>query len=676
MGLGGILKEALGRRCRRIYEKQRARRLYTQAEYLADQKKLVEKAEKDAGQAENPEEKKEIERIRQDLLFVTLVKGTMDTEAELHFARAFYEHPEAVAAYCDEVEAEGENTWFKPEWSPDTFLDHYYFGGLTVLRKSASSDFLDRLGAEDLCAKELWEICFQIIEKNGGFCRRKDGEKIVLSIPEVLFTRESGKGEILREKGSSPARRSNGRTKGTERTEEFPLENHPLENHPPEVHPLEADLQTRYPEVSIVIPSKDHPELLEKCIRSIRRTVGKVSYEILVVDNGSGTENRQKLEELAKILSFRYLYRPMSFHFARMCNLGAHEAKGKHVLFLNDDIECISPGWLEKMRELGDREHVGAVGSKLLYPDGMRIQHAGITNLPMGPVHKLQFLQDCESYYDGYNRGVRNVLAVTGACLLMRRELYLACGGMSEELAVAFNDVELCFKLYEMGYVQAVQQDFPLYHHESFSRGDDEASEKWKRLMKEREILYRLHPKLAGADPFYSIHLNRRGLDSRIVPAYRTGKQEKEIASSRAVKKGIPHGAREDACLLLSVEICREGELCGYGVVAGSDNALFRKELLLRKGTEEAATYRVPFLGQYRSDLEENMPDQVHVGLSGFWVELADAEIPEGTYQVGMYARDLTGRTGIYWFSSREICFCNGNQKGNKYYGKISNCTR
>ena len=632
MGLRDILKKALVQRCKRAYETQRTGLLQTQEEYLAEHRELAKKAKESAAQTESPDEKKAITEVRQELLFVTPQKGTMDPEAEQIFVRAFYEHPEAVAAYCDEVEADGENTWFKPEWSPDTFLDHFYFGGLTVLKKSAFADFLDRLEAADISEEELWEICFKVIEKNGGFRRRTDGEKIVLSIPQVLFKREAGSGIMLSKQSGLLLKGSRGQTH----------------------EPAGTDV---HPKVSIIIPSRDHPGLLEKCIRSIQRTVGELSYEILVIDNGSEEENRWKLEELAKELSFRYLYRPMPFHFARMCNIGAGEAKGKQVLFLNDDIDCFSPGWLECMWELGSREHVGAVGSKLLYPDGVRIQHAGITNLPIGPVHKLQFLQDNKSYYDGYNRGVRNVLAVTGACLLVRRELYLACGGMSEELAVAFNDVELCFKLYEMGYVQVIQQDFPLYHHESFSRGDDESTEKWKRLMREREILYRLHPKLEGVDPFYSIHLNRRGLDNRILPAYRTGKQEKEYIGNRSVKKGIPRSAREDSCLLLSVEICREGELCGYGVVAGSDNAIFRKELLLRKTAEEEIVYRIPFRGQYRSDLEENMPDQTCVGLSGFWVDLAAAGVPGGRYQVGMYAGDLTGRTGIYRFSGREMYF-------------------
>lgn len=480
-----------------------------------------------------------------------------------------------------------------------------------------------------LSKENMWELLYRIINVKGGFNKRKNGETPVLHIPQILFWYEKedmGEGDVPRETADATA----------------------------------ASLQDNGEvDVSVVIPSKDHPELVETCIRSLKRTVERLNLEILVVDNGSGDENRQKLQMLSEELGFCYLYEPMPFHFARMCNLGAAHAKGKQLLFLNDDIECIHKGWLEAMQEVAARPHVGAVGSKLLYPDGRRIQHAGVVNLPVGPVHKLQFLEDAQTYYDGYNRGIRNVLAVTGACLLLRRELYEACGGMSEELAVAFNDVELCFKLYEQGYYQAVLQDKPLYHHESVSRGDDESTEKWKRLMQERETLYRLHSGLIGKDPFYSPCLNRKGLDTQILPGYLEGRQRPEEVPPVLLKSGIPGGTREDQCLLFRAEICRESdadtgriELYGYGVVLGSDNSHFAKELLLRK---EKTVYRIPFRGQIREDLARNMPDQQNIALSGFWVTFEKGMLPAGNYELGIYARDLVSRTKLYGFSTRRV---------------------
>ena len=114
--------------------------------------------------------------------------------------------------------------------------------------------------------------------------------------------------------------------------------------------------------------------------------------------------------------------------------------------------------------------HVGAVGAKLLYPDSDIIQHAGITNLRVGPAHKLQFLSDEKVHYYGKNRFVHDVMAVTGACLLLEKEIFERAGGFDEKLAVAFNDVDLCYTIYEMGYYNVVRNDVVLYHHESLSR--------------------------------------------------------------------------------------------------------------------------------------------------------------------------------------------------------------
>lgn len=628
MGVKDILKQPLVKICHHDYEKQVKDSTVSLREY----RKLFERREAE-----------ENNKITDDIILLTAAEGRVKEGAISIFAHFFSQNPKAVLAYCDEAWDEAWDKeddalpWFKPDWSPDTFLDHFYFGGLVAVRKSRLEEFSLLQKWSEAFAKEsqtismteaaLYAFCEEVIRAAGGFSKRCSGQESVLHVPQILFFRE--KGQNTSALWETVANKK------------------------------ESTMRTVLGSVSIVIPSKDHPELVENCIRSIQRTVQTVEPEIIVVDNGSDEKNRRKLEELAAELSFTYLYEPMEFHFSKMCNRGASKVHKEQVLFLNDDVEAIHPGWLEEMMTIAAREHVGAVGSKLLYPDGNRIQHAGVTNLPIGPVHKLQFLPDDVTYYDNYNRGARNVLAVTGACLLIRRELFLECGGMSEALAVAFNDVELCFRLYEKGYYSVVLQDKPLYHHESVSRGQDESREKWKRLMRERGILYSLHPKLEGKDPFYNIHLNRKGLDSRILPEYRMGQQRKETGSPVLAEAGKLDKAMEDACLLLRPEVCRSKdekiELYGYSVVLGSDNALFRKELLMRKTEEPQELYRIPVQGQYRSDLEENMTDQKNVAMAGFWVEIEEKMLPAGTYEIGMYAVDRTSRLKLYYFSSRQI---------------------
>lgn len=194
-----------------------------------------------------------------------------------------------------------------------------------------------------------------------------------------------------------------------------------------------------------------------------------------MVDNGSNDYNRAKAELLVKahneLGSARYHYEPMDFNFSRMCNIGASMADGDFLLFLNDDIEIRKSGWLERMTDKVRLPYVGAVGMKLLYPNSDIIQHAGVMNVRVGPYHKLQYCHNDEEHYFGFNKGVRNVLAVTGACLMVRRNVFEEVGGFdAEHFAVAFNDIDLCYKIYEKGYYNVVLNNIYLYHHESLSR--------------------------------------------------------------------------------------------------------------------------------------------------------------------------------------------------------------
>ena len=633
-----VLKLPLVRKYQKAYHEQLKACRGNFEEYMNKQRG----AEETVLQSLLEEKYKEINEIADDLLFLKWKDGYAEKNTSLTFARYFYANPQAVVAYCDEASDNMDIPDYKPDWSPDLFLQRFYFSGLIAVRKSAlqSAPVLqfDFSVTERIPKVELWNTIYQIIKVKGGFNKNKSGKNVVLHIPQVLFWHQTNSEEDLDDSITHEILKTDSGIGEEKKVTDERID------------------------VSIIIPSKDHPELLKTCIQSVYNTVRNLKIEIIVVDNGSSEENCRKINGLAEEYKFTYLYQKMPFHFSKMCNYGAENAKGKHLLFLNDDIECINSGWLEEMYEVTTRPYVGAVGSKLLYPDGQRIQHAGITNLPIGPVHKLQFLEDDEIYYDNYNRGMRNVLAVTGACLMVRRELFEECGGMSEDLVVAFNDVELCFRLYEKGYYQVVLQDKPLYHHESLSRGDDESAEKWQRLMQERKKLYQLHPDLEGKDPFYNIHLNRKGLDTRIIPGYMQGKQKLEVVGPVLWKNGIPADAKEDKCLLVRAEICKDVstviELSGYGVVLGSDNALFNKELLLRRVKNETNTpviYKLSFGGQYRSDLENNMSDQVNVALSGFWVSFEKTMLLKGEYEVGMYATDRVSRTKLYCFTSRRV---------------------
>jgi len=457
--------------------------------------------------------------------------------------------------------------------------------------------------------------------------------------------------------------------------------------------------------ISVIIPSKDHPEILQKCLLSLEKTTGKMPLEIIVVDNGSCRQNKalvtslcKKIEEISEgRMTCRYLYEPMEFHFSKMCNKGAKAATGEYVLFLNDDIEAVETGWLSDMLAEAVKPYTGAVGMKLLYPDGKRIQHAGIVNLPMGPVHKLQFAADEAIYYDGRNRGVHNVSAVTGACLMMRKDLFVKLDGMSEELPVAFNDVELCFHAMEQGYYNVICCNHYLLHHESISRGQDNTEEKRSRLLRERSKLYTMHPAQVSKDPFYPYDVEtgyglcHAYLDTDIHPAFedglplvqevskavqnRDGKNLTRIAADRHSGEISTELLREidskeenkyfsqkaehvklNPCLKVEIEQLYQDaqdniHVAGYSFVIGSDNSHFAYTLLLRG---EDKIYAVDLKPMRRKDLERNMPDQVNVGLAGFHVKIQAGDITEGKYRIEVYAKDRT--SGLRLRQGSNVC--------------------
>lgn len=629
-----------------------------------------------------------------DFVIACAGKGRLAPGAEDMIGRYFRDHPEVLLLYGDEDmegqigegECDGDFPWFKPDWSPDLLDSFNYFGGMTALRKElferASAwmpAFVEeeekgtaRYRTEDLAAWEKWiHACAELA---GGY---RKGSRSIGHIPEILYHQES------REAQNRFLQHTDFLKHSGERVLQDFRDGWIVPGRQAESKPL----------ISVVIPSKDHPEVLENCLRGCglggegtltlegRQAEGP-ALEIIVVDNGSSEENRRRVEELARRLAdpekgrrIRYLYQPMEFHFSKMCNIGAVAAEGEFLLFLNDDVELRGPDILTEMAALADRAYTGAVGLKLYYPDSVRIQHAGITNLPMGPVHKLQFMEDDRDYYYGINRGNPNVLAVTAACLMVEKEKYLEAGGFSVELPVAFNDVDFCFRLYELGYCNVCVNSRYAWHHESLSRGDDEAPEKVERLLRERDKLYERHPALAGADPYYSVHLNRKGLDTGIRPVYLTAGNETQHSGGK-ISPFDTKEYRGDACLMVRVEDCRGRNVLGYGVVLGDNNACWEKLLLfgktpeieprqdghMRDGKRDIKTtevsetemiYALEIREQYRPDLEENMPDQVNVALCGFDVEIGAGEIPTGKYRLGIAARNRVSGLKLMNWSSR-----------------------
>lgn len=274
------------------------------------------------------------------------------------------------------------------------------------------------------------------------------------------------------------------------------------------LHRVEYEL-TASPLVSVVIPNRDQPEVLRRCLTSVLDKSAYPHLEIVVLENGSKNPETFRLydEMRARGVTVAAYREQGPFNYARINNWGARQAHGDVLVFLNNDMEIITPDWAEQLLMFVQRPDVGAAGALLRYPDGS-VQHAGIVAGMAGAAgHIHKHLPHGEDSWLGCLRCVRNVAAVTGACLMIRRETFGAAGGFDEELAVAFNDVDLCLRLCGKGYVNVFTPFAELYHHESVSRGSDESPENRARF--ERELAVFLGRWGTWEDPNYNPNLNR-----------------------------------------------------------------------------------------------------------------------------------------------------------------------
>ncbi len=535
----------------------------------------------------------------------------------------FAKNQETQLLYGDE-DVQGSNgdrsmPWFKPDWSPDLFCEMFYPGGVFAVDRN----LLQKLGEQRKDAGEkdglqVHQLFDRLAKLAAGFEPTTHGQGTISHIPAILCHHRDQEAYDSYLNSTIPG-------------QEPPFEG----------------------KVSIVIPSKDQPQVLARNLASLERTVSPQKVEIILVDNGSTPENQAQISKMTQMSCFdiQYLYEPMEFHFSKMCNQGAERAKGELLLFLNDDVEAIREGWLEEMAAAAGKPYVGAVGAKLLYPGTKKIQHAGIVNLPMGPVHKLQFCEDDRAYYFNRNRVAVNVLAVTGACLMVSRDKFISCGGFPEELPVAFNDVSLCFSLWERGYYNVVLNQLALYHHESLSRGGDESCEKAARLAGEREKLYRRHPGLEGKDPFYHPWLNRLVLDTEIGAA--PEEEERELTQEVNPQKAkLSSKVRPHCGLFVRIERLTDRTCAGYSFMSGDDNACYEKWMMWEE-KNTGQRYQAKLAPRLRADLQRNMPDQKHVGMCGFTVQVKG--LPAGHYRIGVLAHNKVTRVSYLNWSNRSL---------------------
>lgn len=407
-------------------------------------------------------------------------------------------YPKADYIYSDEDKIElNENNkyvepFLKPDWSPELLYSIMYTCHLSIYKKK----IFDKVGGfrKGYEGAQDWDLALRVTQITNN----------IYHIPKVLYhwrkipgsTSVSQSGAkpyayIASEKALSDLLKTN---KISGRIEQGPF----IGSYFLRKNIIKPKL------VSIIIPTKDKVDVLKRCLDSIFQKTSYIKYEIIVVDTGSTEPKTKKYYQ--KIVSnpkVKILYWHKKFNFSEVNNFAVTHSRGDYLLFLNNDIEVINSNWLENMVEHIQSKNVGAVGAKLYFPN-KTIQHCGVI-LGLGPDrvagHPYYHHTDGLGYF-GINQLIRNYSAVTGACLLTKKEIHQKIGGFDKNLAISFNDVDYCLKIRQKGYRIVYTPLSKLYHHESISLGKVELQQR-KINENETEYMKKKWGKLLTNDPYF-----------------------------------------------------------------------------------------------------------------------------------------------------------------------------
>jgi GT2 family glycosyltransferase len=427
-----------------------------------------------------------------DFIAFVQMDDELAPEALFELAKRLQEEPDTDLVYSDEdvitVESQRTEPLFKPDWSPELLLSINYVERFALLRKR----LVDDVGgfSREFGPAQSYDLLLRLTEKTDRIAHiskvlyHRRGRPTTLDTTMArraatdddrcalmsALARRGRRGQV-----SALSLRRGARCYATR----FELTDRPL--------------------VSIIIPTRNNRRLLQNAIESIRRLTDYERYEILVVDNGSTSPDT--LEYLASLppgcQAFQW---KEQFNYSAINNFGVRHAHGEQLVFLNDDVEVISPDWLTAMLEHAQRADVGAVGAKLLYADG-RIQHAGVVvGVNQGAVNAFR-RRTADSASPSLAELVREVSAVTGACMMVRRQVFEAVNGFDEQLPVIFNDVDLCLRIRHNGYSVLYTPHARLFHYEGSSRGRRNPKRD-RQVFQERWVTL-----LADGDPYYNPNL-------------------------------------------------------------------------------------------------------------------------------------------------------------------------
>ncbi len=369
---------------------------------------------------------------------------------------------------------------FKPGYGPDTLRSYNYICHFSIFKKS----LMDRLVGfnSEFDGSQDYDLILRATEQSNR----------VLHISKVLYHWRMNEDSVALNSAAKPYAYEAAKRAIKASLKRQNIEGEVLDSKIMGLYRIKYKVHGN-PKVSIIIPNKDHIKELKNCLNSIEKSSYK-NYEILIIENNSEDsktfEYYETLKENEKIKILNYIYKENeTFNYSKLNNYGVSNAIGEFIVLLNNDIEIISDEWLEEMLGICQRSDVGAVGAKLFYPDS-KIQHAGVVLGLTGTAgHVNHLMGKDELGYMGRIMIQQNFNAVTGAMLMVSKENYIKVGKLDEDFAVAYNDIDFCLKLREIGKVNVYDSYVEAIHYESRTRGYEDTEEKKQRLETESEKL-------------------------------------------------------------------------------------------------------------------------------------------------------------------------------------------
>lgn len=431
-------------------------------------------------------------------------------------------HPEAQLIYSDEdkLDTTGRrsNPHFKPDWNPSLFLAQNFFSHLGVFKAELIKELGFRAGFE---GSQDYDLVLR--------CAEKVPPEQIRHIPRLLYHWRMSEKSAALNFNAKPHARAAAIKAVEQHLAREKIDAEVTSSGDEDFRRIRYTLPNEKPRVSIVIPTRDLPDLLRSCTESILEKTTYPNFELVIIDNDSSDpDSLGLLARIAADSRVRVLHFPGNFNFGRLNNFGVAQVESVFVALLNNDLTVITPDWLDEMVSRAWPRDVGAVGARLLYPDG-RIQHAGVI-LGGGGVaaHAHKGLPRTNHGY--FSRAIlaQELSAVTAACMLVRRKAYLEAGGFDEEhLTVAFNDVDFCLRLHQHGYRIIYTPYAEFFHHESASRGLEDTVRKNDRFEAEIKYMHDTWGEALQHDPAYNPNLAFVSADftlafpSRTLPPWR-----------------------------------------------------------------------------------------------------------------------------------------------------------